>query len=287
MKRGCRVWLVCCFVFGMMPIASAANCTIKATGVSFGNYTTAVQEVVGTVTVTCTTNSSYAIALNQGLGPGATVTNRSMTSGPNVLGYGLYSDAARTVYWGDSAGTNWVTGTGTGKEQKYNIYAEIPANEFVNVASYADTITALVEGSGFATASASFSVKANVLAHCVISASSLSFGTYTGAVRDATTSIDVTCSNNTSYTVGLNTGTSSGATLVKRAMTGPAGALLYYGLYTDAAHTVNWGNTAATNWVAGTGAGAQQSLTVYGEISAGQFPAPGNYSDTIIAKITY
>lgn len=267
--------------------AYGKSCTIKATGVNFGNYNTAVRKVVGTVTVTCTKNASYAIALNQGLGTGATVTNRSMKSGSNVLGYGLYTDAARSINWGDSAGTNWVTGTGTGLAQKINIYGEIPANEYSNVGTYSDTITASVQGAGFKTANASFAVKANMLAHCILSAAPLVFGSYTGVVNNATTSIDITCTNQTSYTVGLNQGKSSGATVTKRAMTGPSSSLLHYGLYSDAGHTLNWGDTAATNWVSGAGAGSQQSLTVYGQIPGGQFPRPGSYSDTIIAKITY
>lgn len=280
-------WLLTLAILLYMPAAFAASCTVKATGVSFGNYTTAIRKVAGTVTVTCTLNSSYSISLNQGLGPGATVTSRSMTSGASVLGYGLYTDAARSVNWGDSAGTNWVTGTGTGKAQKYNVYGEIPANEFSNVATYSDTITVYVQGAGIATATAAIKVTASVLAHCVISASPLNFGTYASIVTDSTTSIDVTCTNNTSYTVGLNAGKSAGATVTKRAMTGPGKALLHYGIYSDSAHTVNWGNTAAQNWVSGAGVGTQQALTVYGEIPAGQFPAPGSYSDTVTATITY
>ena len=280
-------WTLMLLILMTGSIAYGANCTIKATGVNFGNYSTTIRKVVGTVTVTCSKNVSYAIALNQGLGTGATVTNRSMKSGSNVLGYGLYTNAARTINWGDSTGTNWVTRTGTGSAQKINIYAEIPANEYSNVGTYSDTITASVEGAGFKTVNASFAVKASMLAHCILSASPLVFGSYTGVVNNATTSIDVTCTNQTSYTVGLNQGKSSGATVTKRAMTGPAGSLLKYGLYSDSGHTRNWGNTAATNWVSGAGAGSKQSLTVYGQIPAGQFPRPGSYSDTIIAKITY
>ena len=280
-------WTLIVLLLTIGSFAYGANCTIKATGVNFGNYSTAIRKVVGTLTVTCTKNVSYAIALNQGLGTGATVTSRSMKSGSNVLGYGLYTDAARTINWGDSAGTNWVTGKGTGLAQKYNIYAEIPANEYSNVGAYTDTITASVEGAGIKTVNASFAVKANMLAHCILSASPLNFGTYSGVVKSAITSIDITCTNNTSYTVGLSQGKSSGATVTKRAMTGPSSSLLHYGLYSDSAHTLNWGNTAATHWVSGVGVGSAQSLTVYGQIPAGQFPRPGSYSDTIIATITY
>ncbi|MBN6743443.1 spore coat protein U domain-containing protein, partial [Acidithiobacillus sp. MC6.1] len=72
-----------------------------------------------------------------------------------------------------------------------------------------------------------------------------------------------------------------------RAMTGPSSATLSYGLFQDAAYTTNWGNTVGTDTKTGTGNGSAQALTVYGQIPAGQYPAPGTYTDTITATITY
>jgi spore coat protein U-like protein len=62
---------------------------------------------------------------------------------------------------------------------------------------------------------------------------------------------------------------------------------LNYGLFSDAAWTTNWGNTSGTNWVTGTGNGAAQPLTVYGQIPAAQYVTPGSYSDTITVSVTY
>jgi spore coat protein U-like protein len=39
--------------------------------------------------------------------------------------------------------------------------------------------------------------------------------------------------------------------------------------------------------VTGTGNGAIQALTVYGQTPAGQYVSPGSYTDTITATITY
>jgi spore coat protein U-like protein len=39
--------------------------------------------------------------------------------------------------------------------------------------------------------------------------------------------------------------------------------------------------------VAGARNGAVQALTVYGQTPAGQYLAPGSYTDTVIATITY
>ena len=131
-----------------------------------------------------------------------------------------------------------------------------------------------------------FAVTATVQSTCLISASSMSFGTYTGAAAPSTSTVTVTCTNTTPYTVGLNAGTATLATVTTRQMTGPSSALLNYALYSDSARTVNWGNTTGS-WVSGIGSGSAQGLTVYGQAAAGQYVTPGSYTDTITATVTY
>ena len=87
-----------------------------------------------------------------------------------------------------------------------------------------------------------FQVTANVQATCAISATAAAFGPYTGVVADTTAILTVTCSNTTTYNIGLNAGVGTGATVTTRAMTGPSSALLNYSLFQDAAHSVNWGD---------------------------------------------
>jgi len=137
------------------------------------------------------------------------------------------------------------------------------------------------------TATTTFTVSATIAASCQISASNLGFGAYSGSQSNVSTTVSVTCTNTTPYNVGLNAGTSTGATVTTRAMTGPGGATLSYALYQDSGHSTNWGNTVGTDTKAGTGNGSAQSLTAYGQIAAGQYPSPGSYSDTITATVTY
>ncbi len=138
-----------------------------------------------------------------------------------------------------------------------------------------------------ATATTTFQVTATVQATCLISATNLAFGTYTGVQVAQTSTISITCTNTTPYNVGLNAGTAPGATVSTRKMTGPSAALLSYAMYQDAGHTINWGNTVGTDTVAGTGNGSAQTLTVYGLLTAGQYVTPGAYVDTITATVTY
>jgi spore coat protein U-like protein len=138
-----------------------------------------------------------------------------------------------------------------------------------------------------ATQTSTFAVTATVQATCLIAATALAFPVYTGVVETATSTITLTCTNTTSYNVGLSAGLGTGATVTARHMTGPAAAVLNYGLFSNATWTTNWGATIGTDTVTGIGNGAAQPITVYGQAAAGQYVAPGAYTDTITATITY
>jgi spore coat protein U-like protein len=120
----------------------------------------------------------------------------------------------------------------------------------------------------------------------------MAFGSYTGGVDNSTTTITVTCTNGTSYNIGLNPGLAPGATVSTRAMacttSGTCGSTtLAYALYQPGGTTTNWGQTIGTDTVAGTGTGTAQTLTVNGQIAAGLTPEAGSFADTITATITY
>jgi spore coat protein U-like protein len=131
-----------------------------------------------------------------------------------------------------------------------------------------------------------FGVSATVQSTCIISAAAMSFGTYIStAVSTAASTVTVTCTNTTPYTLGLDAGQATGATVTTRQMKNGA-ALLNYSLFSDSLRTVNWGNTVGS-WVSGTGNGSAQVLNVYGQISAAQYVTPGSFADTITATVTY
>jgi spore coat protein U-like protein len=49
----------------------------------------------------------------------------------------------------------------------------------------------------------------------------------------------------------------------------------------------SWGNTQGTDTLSGTGTGAQQTLTVYGEVPAQQTPSPDSYKSTVTATVYF
>jgi spore coat protein U-like protein len=138
-----------------------------------------------------------------------------------------------------------------------------------------------------ATTTTTFTVTANVVAGCTVTATNLAFGTYSEAQVDASSTITTDCNNGSAYNIGLNAGTAPGATVTTRQMTGPAGALLNYSLFSDAGHSVNWGNTVGTDTVPSTGTGAAQNFTVFGRVPASQFVTTGAYTDTITVTVTF
>lgn len=137
-----------------------------------------------------------------------------------------------------------------------------------------------------ATATATIAVSATILAFCTISATTLPFGNYSSTVLNVNATVTVACTSGTTYNVGLDVGTGTGATVAARKMMMSTNSLTY-SLYQDTGHSTVWGPTIGTNTETGTGNGASQPLTVYGQIPASQLSAPGNYTDSVIATITY
>ena len=133
-----------------------------------------------------------------------------------------------------------------------------------------------------------FAAKPAFAASCTAYASGIVFGNYTGGTLDVTGTITVTCTSGTAYNIGLNAGNTSGATITNRLMFGGQGgqSTLGYQLFSDAAYTINWGNSSGTGWVSGTGNGSAQPYTIYGRIPASALSATGSYTDTITASIT-
>lgn len=254
--------------------AAAQTCALAiTTPLNFGTYTGAQIRSTTPYVVTCA-GQSWDIPFNAGTGVGATENLRYLT-GPNgaELGYEVYRDSAYSEIWGNTTTTE-ETGTGS-----YNgtIYAQLNANQVAPPGTYTDTVSS---------DTTHFALTVVIQTACTITANPLSFGTYAQALLDATTTLSVTCTDTTSYTVGLNAGTATGATVTNRMMTGPNGVLLHYSLFSNAGYSTNWGNTTGS-WVTGTGTGTVQSLTVYGQISAKQNTISGTYTDTITATLTY
>ncbi len=125
--------------FGVSAVVSS-GCAVTALPLAFGAYDGTVNNASTTVTVLCTLGTAYNVGLNAGGGTGASVATRKLTSGANTLDYTLYTDSGRTTVWGNTVGTNTVSGTYALAQAPLTVYGRITASQSVPAGTYNDTI---------------------------------------------------------------------------------------------------------------------------------------------------
>jgi len=131
-----------------------ANCLVAANPLNFATYTpgSGDLDVNTTLTVRCTKNTAYTVALNAGSTVGGAIAQRLMGNGTDTLQYNLYTSAARSTIWGDgTSSSSTVPGTGAGlgvpnaiTHTVYGRLVDSAANQAVSAGSYSDTITVTV-----------------------------------------------------------------------------------------------------------------------------------------------
>jgi spore coat protein U-like protein len=255
-------------------------------------------------------------------------TPRTLNNGANTLAYNLYSDSAHTTVWGTYGGSPGIPNPpnpvnltvsslllgGTVTSSAVPIYGYLQSSQ--NTTAIADTYTATpaatltynysystlfspgtppacTSGPSGSNGSSAFAltVNATVINDCIASASTINFGSGVGVLSSAiavTGTITAKCTSGDVYTIALNKGTTTGASLSDRQMAGSGSAVVHYQLYTDSGHSTVWGDgTSGTSTAGGTGNGATQSYNVYGLVPAQTTPAPNTYSDTVLVTVTY
>ncbi len=125
-----------------------ASCSVSASDLGFGTYdqlSATNTDATTSLDVTCTSTTTYEVGLDAGTGTGGTTSVRVMTyDTTNYLNYAMYQDAGRTTNWGDNAGVDTVSGTGTGSSQALTVYARIPALQSIAPGAYTDLVTVTV-----------------------------------------------------------------------------------------------------------------------------------------------
>ena len=317
---------VVAFSLLLTPLAAHAQlgCWVGMGSINFGN----VNQVGGgdtnsngTMSLSCAGATQPFVRVCIGLG--ATVDSSwnpryligQQTGGR--LAYNIYMDAAYTQIWGNEysvAGPPRAVDLPMSYGSGYTTvpyYAKVPAQSgalsdtYNTTFTYAsDTSVRVLEYSGTPPACSSsmpmvsrfeFGVWATVQGDCSITASSLDFGAagleLSRTATDAVSTITMRCTQGTAYTIALDAGTGSGATVSERRMTRDAGPeTLRYSLYRDSARTQVWGDgSAGTVMQSGTGTGTQNSInhSVYGRLVPQAEPPTGTYHDTITATVTF
>jgi len=149
-------------------------------------------------------------------------------------------------------------------------------------------------------------VSATIVAACTASTAPLNFGSHDGtAVKYATSTITVNCSNGTAYRIDIDKGqnTVGTTTTPRHVKTGTAAAsysnTITYWLYKTNTYTNTdlWGDNGATYCTtcatiptgkSATGTGANQAHKVYGMLTTIPTGNPaGAYSDTVVVTVKY
>jgi spore coat protein U-like protein len=124
-----------------------ADCTITASALSFGTtgLITGNIDQTTTMNLTCSSGTAYNVALDQGSVANSTVATRLLAgTGSNTVNFALYRDSARTQNWGQTVGSDTISGTGSGLSQTLTVYGRVPAQTAPAAGAYSSTITATV-----------------------------------------------------------------------------------------------------------------------------------------------
>jgi spore coat protein U-like protein len=143
-----------------------------------------------------------------------------------------------------------------------------------------------------ATATASFTVSATVVAGCQATPATPEFKSYAAATANATSTISVTCTQPMPYVVSLGaatvpeeSATTESATTAKVTGIGsasPAGAQPSL-----PQRAINRGRTTGAGTVAAAGSGSPQWRAAIEQAAAAEHLPPGVYPDSVMVSITY
>jgi spore coat protein U-like protein len=105
---------------------------VSVLGVNFGTYDvfdSVNDDSTGWIVINCTDNPNHwSLTLGKGANS-TTFIPRKMVNAGTLLNYNLYTDAARTIVWGDgTGGTVTVPGAGNGTT-RHPVYGRIPPGQ--------------------------------------------------------------------------------------------------------------------------------------------------------------
>jgi spore coat protein U-like protein len=123
-----------------------AKCTVSTATLNFGARTalTANVDASTNLSVACSNGLPYQIQLGTGGFGTATPTTRRMTKAAEFVTYALYRDAARTLAWGWTLGSNTFSGTGTGLPVSLPVYGRVPVQATPTPGLFTDTVVITV-----------------------------------------------------------------------------------------------------------------------------------------------
>jgi spore coat protein U-like protein len=154
-------------------------------------------------------------------------------------------------------------------------------------------LTVASTGALAGTASDTMTVTATITASCSITANDLNFGSLTSTntgTTDVATSVDVTCTADSPFNVGIDYGVNTLGFTTRRMASG--GNFLTYDVYKDNTYITAFGPVSTYNTANNfnsplTGNSGTTNIPIYGRILQQSTPASGSYSDTLTVSVNY
>jgi len=141
-----------------------------------------------------------------------------------------------------------------------------------------------------ATQTATMGVSATVADNCSLTTTPVAFGSVdvtSGTAATAQGGITVKCTVGTSWSATASLGSNASGSTRRMAKTTDPTKLLTYELFRDSGLSNAWTNDSS-GAVTGSGAGANDSITIYARVPTGQQTAAlGAYADSVTVTVTY
>lgn len=129
----------------------AKKCTVTVSPLNFGSNAGLLNSDVDATTtlgVQCSRTTPYNVGLDAGQNSGGDINARRMVLGGSAVGYQLYMDAARSIVWGNTIGTDTAhdvgAGMGSGNIQTLTVYGTVPSQPTPPAGTYEDTVVVTV-----------------------------------------------------------------------------------------------------------------------------------------------
>lgn len=117
-------------------------CRVSATPINFGTASLLRNGVdaQGTISVTCSRGTPFAIKLGGGNAAATDPRSRSLRQSSGALvTYGIFQDAARTIPWGNQESNDLNVAAATGLTQVFPAFGRVPAQR-ATPGTYSDTV---------------------------------------------------------------------------------------------------------------------------------------------------
>jgi spore coat protein U-like protein len=299
-RKAALLLLLSMVALGLTPDARAdiPVCQASSTGVNFGaspSMNASGLRSSAEIRVSCTSATAQSVPVCLKLNS-ESVIMRNGAGGE--LNAGLYRDSSLASLWQSQVwvelGSVVLDGKGSASLTA-PLYAVINSPAALMSAGAYTAIQPLQLSYGATcstgtgrTGSFTLQMLATINASCTIATRDLQFGTVDASRAkpiDVSTSISVTCTNTTPYSISIGPGLGGGVTGARdRKMKGPGGAELTYGLYTDPARLFGWDSAQG---VSARATGSPQSHAVHGRVNPLQSAPAGVYRDTVVVTVHY